>query len=551
MATEQNFDGKIIIIPGVYSNIKSGIKNPPNAFSYGNLLIIDTGSGAGFGGGAGINGTITSGKNAMYSFDNIDDFRDFTEGGKWWQMAEPLFLPDGNDSVGVSKIDYLKAAETTPATMTIVGTLDASDSDSLGGGSLEIQVRSEGLVGNGVNNSAGVLKRGIGFKIIDGRRNTEKYILQLYRGTYRDLDENNLPIDGIYEADTKPELLVESKEWLTFVELVQWMKNSARFNKYFRYNETASTVNGPGDVDPQITVTYQTLTLASGGTETYSSAALTDAFEIIKDLNTDFVFADKWGADSQHANNQAIEDFIINTSRYKPQLYIASGSLPSELDSSLDDAVFYDTMYTTIVHGGSQKASKIGGVGLKDYSSYLTAAYAIGLEAGKQPQVPITFKEINIDGVLHSLTENEKVKCLQGGLLVFVPADGGVFECLKGINSLQDNENLLNANGTTHSKQLFRIAHQLNKEILIKAKADLLKQPNGGNRNTVSTQDVINWTKNFLTRKIADPLNDNLILKFENVSAKRVGDAYHITYGFVPNSEISFLFFTGLMLDVN
>lgn len=552
MATQQNFDGKILLIPGVYSNIKSGIKNAPNSLAYGDLLIIDTGSGAGYGGGAGVTGTISNGKDALYEFDNIDDFRDFTEAGNWWLLADPLFRPNGTGSIGVSKINYLKAATTVPASMTMTGILDHSDSESVGGGTIKVQVRSEGLIGNGVLGTNGLLKRGIGFKVIAGIRNPNKFIVQWYRGTFRGLDQNNLPLDGISETNTKPELLIQSKEFGSLVELTDWMKSSSSFNKYLRYNESGSTINGAGDVDPVIITNYTTLTLAAGGTETYDAQSLIDAFAIIKDLPVDFVFADKWGVNSQHANNVSILSHIENESRFKPQLYIASGSLKSELDSSsIDDTAFYDSQIVTIVHGGSKIASRVSGTGFNVYDSYYTTAAAIGREAGMEPQVPMTFKEIAIDGVTHSLNEDEKVKCLNAGVLTFIPADGGVFECLKGINSLQDNDNLLNANGTTHSKQLFRIDHQLNKEILIKAKADLLKNPKGVNRNSLSEQDVINWTKNFLTRKTASPTSDNLILGFQDVTAKRNADAYYITYAFTVNSEISFLFFTGLMLDVN
>jgi len=68
---------------------------------------------------------------------------------------------------------------------------------------------------------------------------------------------------------------------------------------------------------------------------------------------------------------------------------------------------------------------------------------------------------------------------------------------------LQKNTYLLNDDGTTHSKQLYRIAHQINKEIIITAKAELLKNPNGTNRNTLSELDVQQWVKRFLSSKVA------------------------------------------------
>src|ERR1035437_7479420 len=115
MATQFSFDDKFIEIPGTYSNIKSGIVNPPIALPFGNTLIIDTGSGAGYGGGAGIDGELASGKNSIYEFDNIEDFQNFQKGGYWWLLANPLFRPNGIASKGVSKIFWVKAATTTAA----------------------------------------------------------------------------------------------------------------------------------------------------------------------------------------------------------------------------------------------------------------------------------------------------------------------------------------------------------------------------------------------------------------------------------------------------
>jgi hypothetical protein len=103
MSYKQIFNGREVQEPGVYSQIKSGIKNPPQNLAYGNILIIDTGSGAGFGGGAGISGELAEMKGAIYSFDNIEDFRSHVKGGLHWSLALPLFRPNGFQNPGVSK----------------------------------------------------------------------------------------------------------------------------------------------------------------------------------------------------------------------------------------------------------------------------------------------------------------------------------------------------------------------------------------------------------------------------------------------------------------
>lgn len=552
MATQHNFDGKIIILPGVYSTIKSGFKNPPSPVAFGNLLIIDTGSGAGAGGGAGVKGTISKGTDAVYEFDNETDFQDFVEKNLYWLLADPFFKPlteNGIAAQGVSKITYIKAATTVPATMNFA--VGSDTSDSVGNvGNLKIQVRSEGFVGNGALNLNSELSKGYAFKLVKGTIDSTKFTMNLYRGTFKGLDQNSNPIGGVAENDSKAELLVQSKEFKTLADLAAWMKTNFQFNKYFRYDETTSSIPAHDKVDIGDLHDYEDYTLASGGTETYDSQSFIDARDIAKNMAIDFVFADKFGVQSQHANNIALKNWITTEQKFKPQLYIASGTTVDDFNTlSLADAKFYDSQYVTVVHGGA-KINKSNNTGFNVYDSYYKSANLLGREAGLEPQIPMTFKNISIDGETHILNELEQKKALVGGVLVTIP-DNGDFEVLKGVNTLQNNEFTLNDDGTTHSKQLYRIAHQLNKEILITAKAELLKNPDGTNRNTLSDIDVQQWLKRFLQRKVAEPSRDNLIIKFQDITVTRESDAYNVSYKFTPNTEISFLFFTGLMIDIN
>jgi len=137
---------------------------------------------------------------------------------------------------------------------------------------------------------------------------------------------------------------------------------------------------------------------------------------------------------------------------------------------------------------------------------------------------------------------------LDAGVLM-TRLSNGSFEVVKGINTLQNNTYLVNADGSTHSKQFARIERQLNKEITFNAKNVLLKKPNGSNRNTVSVEDVEEFVKGYLNSKVATDQDDNLIISFRAVEAVRNQDAYEVTYAFIPNTEISFLFFTGTAID--
>lgn len=547
MANTYVFDGSTIIIPGSYSEIKSGMKNPPIELPFGNLLVIDTGSGASYGGGAGVDGELTKGKDSIYDFDNIEDFRDFAKGGLWWLLALPLFRPNGLGFNGISRISYIKAATTIGATIQY----DFDDSDSSlsnsgpTGSSLTIKVTDEGLIGNGVKVGTNLTK-GFAGKLSAGIIDPTQFVLTFYRGTYKGLDQNNLPYDGISEANSTPIVLAKSPEFANVQELIDWMQIDFNFNKHFKL--TVSNILGSGNLAPEDVTYWSDYNLAVGGTESYvSSQLLTDVLSAVADKDVNFVLADQYGASAQSANNYQILTSIIEELKYKPELYIAGGNDINDFDSvSLAAATYYNNDSVSVVHGAIKKQSQQG---IRIYNSIYHAAAMVGREAGLEPQVPITFKALDFDGMTHSLNDKEITKALKKGLLT-TRLEGSSFDITKGVNSLQQNTFLVNDDGTTHSKQMKRIARQLNNEIRIESKRALLKDPNGVNRNTLSEIDVKAWVIGYLKSKQVTPDTDNLILSFQDIVVTRRQDGYFISYKFVPNSEISFLFFTGLIIGV-
>jgi len=145
MATTFNFNGRLIKLPGAYSQTKSGVNNTPLDFSYGGVLIIDKTADSVFGGGSGISGEISQLIDSIYQFDNLVDFRKFIRGGSLWDNALPLFRPNGPGSLGISGLHYVRALETTAATLTVAFTGGGAN-----GGTLNVRTRHEGLAGNGV-----------------------------------------------------------------------------------------------------------------------------------------------------------------------------------------------------------------------------------------------------------------------------------------------------------------------------------------------------------------------------------------------------------------
>ena len=548
MATVFNFNGEEVIIPGTRSRLVSGVTNQPQNLSYATCLVIDTGSGADYGYAAGINGEFAEGKDSIYEFTDMADWQNAVGGGLWWLLAKPLFKPAGFGIQGVSKILYARAADTTAASLTHTflgdGTVSVS-TVSPNGGVINLKVKYEGVCGNGsqINDE---VSRGFGVTMHSGIDDTAKFVLKFWRGTYKGLDENSLPFDGISEADALHQLLFTSLEFDNISTLITWMTDDFDFNQIFSL--TSSTVVGDGTVDEfDLSDWGSTPKLFAGGTETFNSQALADVLEQVADMDFSFIFADKFGVDSQHANNYQIGTFA-NNSIYKPEVYIASGSLKADFATSKSDCAYYDNENVSVVHGGC----KINGQtpsGYRQYGSYYKAALILGREAGRPPQVPITLKNVAINAEVHPLSEKEVKQALKAGLLV-TWYDGGLFVVVKGVNSLQKNTYLLNEEGTTHSKQLRRIGRQLNKEIIINSKKQLLEQEDGPNRNTLSEAEVKTWLFGFLKQKTATAQIDNLIISQRNINVTRNQDAYNVTYEVVINTEISFILFTGTIVDL-
>jgi hypothetical protein len=143
MATVVNFGGKRIIEPGAYAKVESGIPASPGAFSFGNVCIIDTGSGANWGGGSGISGQFSEGINSLYSFNDLNDFQDFIRGGLIWDLAPFIFNPLVGQS-GPQTVSIIRACETTSAEIEF-----AFSGGGFNGGIINFICKNEGKGGNG------------------------------------------------------------------------------------------------------------------------------------------------------------------------------------------------------------------------------------------------------------------------------------------------------------------------------------------------------------------------------------------------------------------
>lgn len=542
MASTVIFNNRQITLPGAYSTIVSGENNPARNLDYGKVLIIDTGVfGTGFGGGAGINGTISQGQDAIYTFDNISDFRSFVKGGMYWKIAEALFTPDPSNpaAVGVSEILFVRAAKTTPAKLTFTST---------DGGIFAVQTLDEGTVANGILTGTN-LSTGYGFMITPGVEDTSKWIMSFYVGSYTGTASDGLPYGEISAAAAEPRLVVQSPEFDNIKTLIEWAQTDSTFAQAFQLDST-SEAKGEGTVsESDVTDLLNVYTPAAGGTETYNQTNFEAVLDQIVGLNYSFVFMDQFGDNANSALTKAYITHMNNAAKFPHFLFVGGYNVAADYSKSIELAQGFDSSYIQVTHGEVGLASDIAPQKYRWWTVMYNLCAQLGRTAGKEPMIPVTNKSIGVDRVRHILTESEQKKALKYGLLVTVKNDYlGKFVVLQGVNTLQDNANLFNAKGQSYSIQFMRIVAQINTELVVNAEIDLLGQENGVNVNTLSAGAIKDWTVAYLQSRTATNETDNLLLAFQDVVVTRKEDAWFTTYKIRVNNEITKLFFTGFLI---
>lgn len=553
MATSVYFNGKLRTLPGAYSTITSGDSTASRSLDYGTVLIIDTGVyGAGFGGGAGVNGEGAQGLDAIYEFDDLTTFRNFVKGGMYWKCAEALWKPDPSnaDAVGISKLLFVRACTTKAAKMTFTATGGGSN-----GGTFVIRTIDEGLNANGVTEEIdGVtyLKNGYAFTTEAGVDNPEAVVLKLWQGTFTGLYKD--PVTGVelsYNELTVEQsdanLLCESPECTTMAELIYWAQTDENFGARFVLDDVTA-VKGTGEMNASdVTDGYQ---LAAGGTETYTpNTDLESVLSQIADVDYNIVMTDQIGANALSAANKAIIAHRNLDAKFDKFVFIGAYDSRANYEASLAYAKQANNAYVCIVHGGIGTASDMVASKIRWWGVFYNLCQVVGRTAGKPPYVPITNKTIGGDKLQMIPNEKEVEKAVKAGLII-VSNNPYLkrFVILQGVTTLQDNTLLFNKKGQSFSLQFMRCLAQLNKECVVNAEIDLLADENGVNINTLSKGALETWTINFLQTRVATENQDNLISKFQNVVASRENDYYRVTYEVMINNEVTKIFFTGFLL---
>lgn len=569
MPNTQNFGGQQVVEPGIYSQILGNVPSPIITASFANLFLIDTGSnglGVGqskpaFGGGSGAIGQLQQNGNSIYKFTDPISFQNFVRGGVLWDLANYLFTPSTR-GIGPATVYFARAATTAAPQFTFV-----MPGPSSSAGSIVIDCINEGVCNNGVTGGAnGAISRGYGCKIKAGIFNTAAFIIEFYQGQFRGLGDDGNPFDGITEANQQQVVVARSIEFINTAQFLAWAASDNSFARYFSIDPTTVTSNLT--IQAAVLTTYAGIQVFTGGTTTYSLSALQAILDNITDYDNSAFLVDDYGvtptvqsADIQggcnkgglSTFNQAILTHIQTQANFTQKaMYIGGGQDSSQYttnnnDGTKDMAIFYNTPLVVVLHSAVKVPATLGGLGLsyKYNSSLYGAALGCGRIAGLQPQVPGTFKDVRIIGLKHELKKSERVDALQHGILHYRNVANLGWVINQSINTKQANTSIIYNDGTSPEISVMRIIHQLNKELILNG-----VQFVGGNINTVSGEDLVNFVNSYLLARTAEPLADNLIIAGPHqVTATYTNGAWAIRYCFIPNGPVNQLLFTGFMLD--
>lgn len=645
------FDGKQIIEPGAYARTVGGNEDAPELATFGNALIIDTGSMAGYGYGSGINGSHQSGANSIYSFSSIDDFKKAVAGSVVWDAAAWLFKPSRDLGIrGVQNVILVHARTTTKGTITLTfvggGTkasgnvvfaalpLDAAtitiggvaytfkDTPTLathvkiatsvketmvnlaeklaqstdatlkllefkaGTDRINITYRIPGTAGNAVTLAASVatpsgatlaggvagsganggvvviepiveglganglvdptssdLYKGFAVKVVAGITDSAKFALEFWRGTYKGLDFDSVPFDNISRDLVEPELITKSDEFSTLQELFDWMDTNAEFASWYKRNKTSCSINGTGALIAADTTTHSGYNLFNQGTEVYNASDLTKVYEYIKETDYSFILADKYEDDGDDTVNLQHISHINLQSEFKRILVVGGGADSTKFTQaggSIPMAATFNDENVHILHSRTYKNGR-------ELPTIYHAAAFLGRAAGSSPQVNMTWKDLDFDGVKHVMSQKERELCIQKGVTHMKNVSDLGWVINLDNNTKQKNQQEVYADGTSPYGSIVRIKNLLNKEISL----NLRKKFTGGNANTADPASVKSETETILLNRTANKTDDNLILNFKNVKTNLVGADYKITYGFTSNGPVNRLFITGTMFNVS
>lgn len=368
-----------------------------------------------------------------------------------------------------------------------------------------------------------------GFAVTVDLTNSGKYKMRFFKSTYAGQDDiNNVDFDLSVEKSA-PKLLAESKEFSKIQELITWANKNDAFKQYFvLVDETSGT-------DDIVSNFGQGYILATGGTESYDVNLLDTILDNINKTDVEFIFTTENFANSLSAVNLKLNTWIREKSRYTRQHLITGGTYSDDFESTKDVCREYDNDLTQVVYSGFELDGLI-------YDAQSSLYKYAGRMGGIEAENPPTRKSIGVDKLTANLTDDQLTEAIDNGVLTFeYNTDAKDIIVLQSINTLQDNDRLDNADGTTFSVQLKRLDAFVNKTLMVNSNLKLLLNDEGANKRNLTPAIL----KKFGESELALLIDDGKILAYRNVVASIDQDNAFLTYEFEANTEITKLFITG------
>ena len=295
------------------------------------------------------------------------------------------------------------------------------------GGSFKSKTRDEGVQANGSITGVGAaskLDTGYAYTVTTGVIDTNKWIFKIYRGTFRGLYSDSQPYDEISQtvAQNSPQLLAQSPEFDNVQELIDWATTDEIYNLYFVLDGTSAAA-GDGTIDAADVIAVVGFNVSAGGTETYGTTDLDDALAAVADLDYNYVitsYADS-AAPQSDANVIKINIHLTDSNTSFDKYLILYGS-DTALTTNMTNAAALDSERNVLTHGGILKSASrtVSPTGLRTWSSFFHMCYQLGRMLGLEPQVPLTAKTIDIQGLQDNLIIQEQIQALEAGLLCTV-----------------------------------------------------------------------------------------------------------------------------------
>ena len=366
---------------------------------------------------------------------------------------------------------------------------------------------------------------------------TSQVVFEFWKGTYAGKDSyltyyedrETTEVAGVRKALAQPVQLLESVPVSTIEELQDWALDTPTFGDYFSIRNMMVTGND-GEFDTTMDAT--SLSLDSGeaiefaedsrGTETYTMGYLRDALVALEGEDIDFILSDAIVTKDPTA---AIKNNLISSAiptRYAdlPTMYIGGADDNRAFDTSIAEAVSWNSPAIKLIHGGVRDPSTGARGGLKFYNSLYHAALICGMDAGREPQQGLTFQAVPIRGLIHNPTQDEERRAIDSGVFIVRQEDG--FRVVNDINTLQANKAVY-AQNASYLAQIRKIARALRKELKNILSTRFQKGAITSNVNLVSDAAVTSAGATYLSSRIANDTVDSYLITFDSPRTVRRG----------------------------